>query len=86
MTQDAPREGAEHGHVDHANLDFAFFAHVIGDRFSGAHQAALPKNEIVRIFALEGGNAAVWASGQFGVLGHALVGNFSDMIEEIGSL
>ena len=41
VAKDIAREGAEHGHVDHANLQLALLAHVIGYRFSGPDQAAL---------------------------------------------
>ena len=79
-------EGSVHGQVEHANLEFAAAAQVIGDCVRLHHHRTLADDHVVGIVHRVLGDAVVAASGQFVVLVHHLVGDAGDVLEEVRAL
>jgi hypothetical protein len=57
------REGAEHGQVDHADLQLARLAQVVGDGLGLHDHAAHAEDQVVGVLAAVGGDALVLAAG-----------------------
>ncbi len=79
-------EGAVHGHVDHADFQAAGGAQIIDNRFGGAHERTHAEDQVFGVVGFVAHDAGVFAAGQFGEFGHALVGEVADVFEEIGTL
>ena len=80
------REGAKHGHVDHADLKPAGAAQIVGHRLGVGDHRPLADDHDVSIVGEVAGSPGVGAAGERRVLGHRSVGELGHMVEEEGTL
>ena len=80
------RERPEHRQVDDPYLDPARVAQVVDDRLGLHDHAALPDDQVFRIVDPVGPDPVVTASGERVVLVHHLVGDATDVFEEVRAL
>ena len=85
-TDQIARKRAEHGHIDHANLDFAGFAQVIGHHFCAWDDAALPEQNIIRIINAISPDTVVAPAGQFVEFIECLISELLDVVEKVWPL
>jgi hypothetical protein len=86
LAQQVAREGPEAGQVDHAHLQLAVLAQPVGHGGGLDGHGAHAQDDVVGVIAQIGVDASVRAAGQLAKLGHALVKDGGDVLEEIGTL
>ena len=86
LAQQIAGEGAEHGGVDHADLELAGFTQIVCYCLGLDNHRAHTKDDIVSILATITTQALVTAASQPVILIHHLVGERGDVGEEVGTL
>ncbi len=86
MAQHIAREGTEHGDVCNANPDLAVLAQPVGHGLGLHGHGTHADDDVVGIVATVGLDAVITAAGQFGEFLDALVGDFRNVLEEVGTL
>ena len=86
LADQVARERTEHRDVQHADLQLARLAQVVGDGLGLHDHAAHADDDVLGVLQLPAADAAVAAAGQLGVFGHALLGQRLDRVEEVRPL
>ena len=79
-------EGTVHGQVDHANLELAGLAQVVGYRLGLEDHAALAQDQVLGVLGAVASDTAITTTSELVILVHHLVGQGGDVLEEVGPL